>query len=1017
MRPLVLKISAFGSYAGAQTVDFTELQGRTFFLIHGPTGAGKTTILDAICFSLYGDASNEYRDSKSLRSDHAEATTCTEVTFDFAVGQDVYRVRRSPEQVRLKRRGEGTTVQTAEAALWKLAPDDTTALIATGWGKVTESVESILGFKSSQFRQVVLLPQGEFRKLLLADSRDRQEIMQTLFKTELYRTVEEMLKTKAQALKQQFEGLTKESGWILQEAGIQSLAELQEKQAGCQRQLQETSKKVAQQAVQLSQAQAALTKGTVDQKKLMEQQAAEQDLGQLLAHAEKVEVQRNEWLRGSRAAELADAEKALAQREQDVHALLAQQRQYEGKLPAAREELQAAQTCLDTAKSREIEREELAGKILELNSMADRVAALEDARKELQVCAGRQTTAWGLKQKAAAEYTELSQSIEANKQQLQEAMPMAQTESNITYQFEQAQQTLARRRQLEEWREKHRVLTARCHQLVQQEKEQQNNYQALGVTYENLQKRWMEGQAAVLAADLSEGRACPVCGSREHPQKATGTETVPTEQQLKTQRACIDKQEQVCRRIAAELAKLQTEQVMAVDQIRELEQALGDMARRTEEELAQDMQEIQRQLVCAREAQKQVLILQQALANTAERAENLQKQAEESDAGYLAAQAAYKTSEAIMADRQKLIPEAYRDPAALAKVRRQNEDQLVRLKQELMSAQQRVEIASMQLSTLEEACRQTMASAVKQGERLQKEQQLFGERLREAGFCTHQAYTDAKKPVEYMQVLGERLKAFDAQLAAAQARNKRAAQEAANIQEPDMEALQQALNEAKEQYDAIFKEHTILENMAVRQAVWLEKLAQLQAAVEKVDADYRIVGRLADAANGRNAFGLTFQRFVLGTLLDDVAAAANGRLKLMSRSRYYLQRTMDRARKNAAGGLDLEIFDNFTGSTRAVSTLSGGETFLASLALALGLADVVQTYSGGIHLDTIFVDEGFGTLDPEALDFALQALLDLQREGRLVGIISHVPELRERVDARLEIKATEKGSTASFYVG
>jgi len=167
-------------------------------------------------------------------------------------------------------------------------------------------------------------------------------------------------------------------------------------------------------------------------------------------------------------------------------------------------------------------------------------------------------------------------------------------------------------------------------------------------------------------------------------------------------------------------------------------------------------------------------------------------------------------------------------------------------------------------------------------------------------------------------------------------------------------------------------------------------------------------------AMGKNRYGLTFQRFVLGALLDDVAVAATGRLKLMSRGRYHLQRTMDRARSNAAGGLELEVFDTYTGVARGVATLSGGETFLASLSLALGLADVVQSYAGGIHLDTIFVDEGFGTLDPEALDFALRALIDLQKGGRLVGIISHVPELKERIDARLEVQPAEKGSTACF---
>jgi len=190
-------------------------------------------------------------------------------------------------------------------------------------------------------------------------------------------------------------------------------------------------------------------------------------------------------------------------------------------------------------------------------------------------------------------------------------------------------------------------------------------------------------------------------------------------------------------------------------------------------------------------------------------------------------------------------------------------------------------------------------------------------------------------------------------------------------------------------------------------------LEKKSAAVEQ---KYRTIGTLADVAGGKNVHGMTFQRFVLKSLLADVIEAANMRLKIMSRGQYLLQ-PGERARKNAAGGLDMEIFDAYTGYARPMATLSGGESFLASLSLALGLADVVQSYAGGIHLDTIFVDEGFGTLDAETLDMALKALIELQKGGRIVGIISHVEELKERIDARLEVTKTREGSTAKFIVG
>ncbi|MBM3300319.1 MAG: SMC family ATPase, partial [Deltaproteobacteria bacterium] len=183
------------------------------------------------------------------------------------------------------------------------------------------------------------------------------------------------------------------------------------------------------------------------------------------------------------------------------------------------------------------------------------------------------------------------------------------------------------------------------------------------------------------------------------------------------------------------------------------------------------------------------------------------------------------------------------------------------------------------------------------------------------------------------------------------------------------------------------------------------------------ETQYAVVGRISEVANGHNAQGITFQRFVLAALLDDVLIAATQRLQIMTHRRYSLQRRAERSDRRTAGGLDLEVLDSYTGIARPVSTLSGGESFLASLSLALGLSDVVQAYSGGIYLDTIFVDEGFGSLDPEALDLAFRALVDLQRGGRLVGIISHVPDLRERIDARLEVMPSRDGSRARFTFG
>lgn len=234
---------------------------------------------------------------------------------------------------------------------------------------------------------------------------------------------------------------------------------------------------------------------------------------------------------------------------------------------------------------------------------------------------------------------------------------------------------------------------------------------------------------------------------------------------------------------------------------------------------------------------------------------------------------------------------------------------------------------------------------------------------------------------------------------------------------PALDALTEAKTIAEKVHLDAVKEWQTKKNAIEQQEKNRKKIAACASRIDDLQEGYRVIGKLAQIAGGDNEKKLTFQRFVLSELLTEVAEVASARLLKMSRRRYTLQRTDERARKNAAGGLELEVFDNYTGMARPVGTLSGGESFLASLALALGLADVVQSYSGGIRLDTMLIDEGFGTLDPEMLDFAIKTLLDLQQGGRLVGIISHVPELKERIDARLEVLQTNKGSTAVFRIG
>jgi len=269
-------------------------------------------------------------------------------------------------------------------------------------------------------------------------------------------------------------------------------------------------------------------------------------------------------------------------------------------------------------------------------------------------------------------------------------------------------------------------------------------------------------------------------------------------------------------------------------------------------------------------------------------------------------------------------------------------------------------------------------------------------------------------PPERLDELEREVRDYQAAVRAVCDRVVRAAEAARGLEPPELEALEQAQQDTREIAAEVTGQRGELVAELRRLDDWLAELVELGAARQAQDAEYGVVGRLSEVAAGRNGPGMTLQRFVLAALLDEVLAAASQRLKLMSKGRYLLSRARERADRRLASGLDLLVDDAYTGTSRPVNTLSGGESFLASLSLALGLSDVVQSYAGGIRLESIFIDEGFGSLDPEALDLAIRTLHDLQRGGRLVGIISHVPELKEQIDVRLEIEPGRAGSTARF---
>lgn len=1015
MKPLALTMQAFGPYASLQELDFSELKGRSFFLIHGPTGSGKTTILDAICYALYGDTSGAIRDGKTMRSDHASPDELTQVGFAFAIGVAHYRVERRPEQDRPKKSGQGVTRVKPDATIWRLT-DNQEEVLATGWEAVTRYVERLLGFRSSQFRQVVLLPQGEFRRLLTANSAERQEIMQTLFKTELFQVIEEKLKAQAQELKLQYDTAVQESDWVLKESNMATGTELSAQLEADRAAVLILQKELAQADQGMKQAQVKLSQGQLLQARFDEVAAAAQVLGTLEGRVPQVSIERKELAEGLKAAALVDAERAVtilaadAERGSKEVALLTP------KVAAAEAAQIEAFHKHEAEIGRELLREATVRRIQQMAELESKAVELQQAEAAVKVARNLTEQAAVNKQKTSQLLQNLQAEYSAKNGQYEIALRTAAEAGSRRAAVEMAENTIARRTVLEESRQALARVQTRAKALGETLWQTDARLTAAKQELVLLQEEWEKGQAAVLAAQLIDETACPVCGSLHHPDIAKPGGVLPDLQAIKQKQQLFEVSAAERETLRQQVAKVESERELLASKVNDLTIELKEAAAITLPELTAVLQKSREQYQHSVAAQRETELLATRLQQLAEMQQSATESMEELESGYRNAAGNLQAAEAVATDRQGCVPAQYREVQSVKAARVEAERQLSQLKAAYEQTQKEAEQAKQTVVQLQAALAAANSGLVSAGERLRAERDSLSGRVSAAGFASMTEYQNAKRPSQALQSLEHQLTLFDNQLAVARERNSRAQGDVANLPSPDMVGLQQAVEAAKTIYDATLADHTIRTGRVKQLEQWLHRLEQLQVQLKQVESRYRVFARLSEVANGRNEFGLTFQRFVLGALLDDVAIAANERLKTMSRGRYQLQRTMDRARRNSAGGLELEVFDNYTGVARPVTTLSGGETFLASLSLALGLADVVQAYAGGIHLDAIFVDEGFGTLDPEMLEFALQSLIALQQGGRMVGIISHVPELKDRIDARIEIVASAKGSKAAFKV-
>jgi exonuclease SbcC len=1041
MRPIRLTMQAFGPYAERECIDFTELGNRTMFVISGKTGSGKTTIFDAISYAIYGKASGEDRNGPELRSHFASDDLLTEVSLDFSLRNQVYSITRSPQQLKKKEKGDGCTTIGAKAELYIWGSDGERKLLASKITDVEEKIKEIMLIDANQFRQILMIPQGEFRKLLTSDSKDKEVILQRLFHTQVYKLVEEKLKEEASELKKSVDAQVQSRNEAIRRiqavtndelreyvgAGSENdtliLPLLQEEISGLAELLEQLDGQLKAQVLRQDQVKAKLSEAETILEQLQTLEKLKNQKALLTSQAALFAEKENQIRRGQRAAVLAKQEELChrLKREADLVAENVQQ------IKAAIEKLQGLaqqhEEQLQQELAREGERQSLLDEINRLSNLKDDIYSFASLMKQTSAVA------------AELEAAKKDQSVaEKNLAQVEERLSRLQQQKT---EIEKGQLVyLENERKLERLQAELDILDK--FQLLQQRYlKAQQNLEASSKQFVNtlarltdakalvadLEQKWLNGQAALLASRLQEGEACPVCGSVHHSSPAGHLgDNIPNEEDLKAAKAQAAKWEEEKSADEARLYQCQSDEktqregldeILAEIRAKRIDFTETDvLSVKTEVTLAKNNLALEQKKLAEQLQQLEPITLELKKKETDK--QKLQKLIQQLAENVTLLTVQFTEKKTNLSRMMSLIPENLRSVTEYEKTLAGLKERQQLLMKQLEEAEKRVQAVKQKQAA--EAARLLEAEKLFQTKQqeLRVERETFKNQLSEQGFENYTVYHDSKLSAASIETLEAEIRSYREELRSVSDRFAELTIKLKDVKVPDVAGLKAELEKlAAEIAELNSKRTDIFVKKRDNEEIY-QRIEQVNESMKLLEERYKLIGHLYEITKGQNSFRITFERYVLAAFLDDILREANVRLRKMTSGRFQLLRKTDRAKGNAQSGLDLLVFDQYTGQERHVKTLSGGESFKASLSLALGLADVVQNYAGGVSLETMFIDEGFGTLDPESLDQAIEALLDIQNGGRLVGIISHVPELKERIDARLEVIAGQTGSRTEF---
>ncbi|KEK23996.1 AAA family ATPase [Bacillus gaemokensis] len=1027
MRPLQLIMTAFGPYKQREVIDFNDLGDHRIFAISGNTGAGKTTIFDAVCYVLYGEASGEERsDTSMLRSQFADDNVYTSVELTFQLKGKQYEIKR---QLGHKKQGNKTITGHA-VELYAVIDDEKVPCVDRFHvTDVNKKVEDLIGLSKHQFSQIVMLPQGEFRKLLTSETENKEEILRRIFKTDRYKLMRELLDQKRKQWKDVLQEKQKErevyfrnvfklpirDGSLLEtlvqqeHVNTHQVVEALEQETNCYEvEVEQLQTQQTVQTQQLKEVEVHFHAAKSINEKFQALQQKEEQQKVLQENRAQIETAEQRFKRAEQAKRLLPFEQwyeEAVQSEQNAKQIL---KQIFVKKEQTAKAFGLAQEKYEELKGKESVREEGKKTVQRLEELQPIIASLAEKKSKLQ--------------QAELQSEKLKAGIHRFEQELEGQVSKKQQTAGELQQLEAAlEQYVTKVEELTNMREDAKVLKQACDvwqekQKYEQEKETANQKVEVAVkAYEEMEHRWLNEQAGMLALHLHEGESCPVCGSVDHPKKATERGDSIDEKQLNELRE---------KKTVAEKLHVQVEEKWNFYRL-QYEQVIEEVVKRgyRSEELVETYRTLVqngKQLVAevntlkASEEKRKQLAL--SLKEFEEQLEELQKQKREAEVTQHRTEMECMQLRTSYEHDQQKIPEDLQTLEAW----KQQFDQATSILRFMEEEWKKVQEAYQHWQNENIRVEAEYDGSVKQVNHAKekKEETLlrFMTELEKGGFIDQQAYKEAKLTDVEMKNLHEQIQKYYSSLEVLAKQIEELASELSGKEWTDITSLEEQMKELEIQLDITKEKRQRAQSAVVYISDLHENIRRIDEQIHEEEKAFQELVDLYEVMKGDNESRISFERYILIEYLEQIVQIANERLRKLSNGQFYLKRSERVEKRNRQSGLGLDVYDAYTGQTRDVKTLSGGEKFNASLCLALGMADVIQAYEGGISIETMFIDEGFGSLDEESLTKAVDALIDLQKSGRFIGVISHVQELKNAMPAVLEVTKQKDGCSETRFV-